>query len=128
MMQGLSVGHLEVIDPAYHGGEKVVCTAKDTATCDKGYKPTDCQFYPAYPAVDTHGNITQYIKGAKCPLQPEHLAVHLAKVERDVRAQIKAQPELAAFYAHVEMVGYESPRPLPSVLPITARDRKTKAS
>lgn len=111
---GVSTDHLKTIESDYHGGQKVVCTAKNTASCDGGLKPNDCQYYPLYPAVDGAGKVTQFIRGAKCPLVNGSLSEHTKKVAKDVQEQIAKQPELAKFFAKVEMVGYEPPRPFPA--------------
>jgi hypothetical protein len=34
---GQSIAHLKITDADYHGGQKAVCTAKCTATCDNGF-------------------------------------------------------------------------------------------
>ncbi len=113
-LSGISTNHLKVIEADYHSGQKVVCNAKNTATCDGGLKPKDCQYYPAYPAVDKDGEVTHYIRGKKCPLKNGNLDEHLEKVEADLKDQIQKKPSLKAFFAKIKMVGYEPPRALPS--------------
>ena len=47
--------HLEVKNPDFHGGMRVVCHAKNTATCDGGYTPIDCRLYPLWPLPTKDG-------------------------------------------------------------------------
>ena len=78
---GQPTAHLKIIDKDYHGGKKAVCTARDTATCDGGFKPLDCASYPFFPAQPKAGVVGDLlIKGKKCPLQTEHLAAQAAMV------------------------------------------------
>lgn len=104
---GQSTAHLQITDPDYNGGQKAVCTAKDTANCDNGLKPLDCKSYPFFPTVsDGADEIGFLIKGKKCPLQVEHLAPHMATVKSDWDAIIAKSPEIAAWLRKVELVGY----------------------
>jgi hypothetical protein len=110
--QGLSTAHLKIIEADYHGGQRVVCTAKNTATCDGGLKPTDCHWYPVFPSFDEKGIPSRYIRGAKCPLSQKGFETHLLKVEADVLRLIRQNPEIAYFLPRVQMVGYGPSRPI----------------
>lgn len=100
----LSTNHLEVIDEDYHGGKKVVCTAKDTSSCDNGYKPIDCGLYPIFPKGDNG-----YIVGSKCPLHRDTLSTHKEKCEEVLKEYKEKHTDidLDNFLKKVEMVGYE---------------------
>lgn len=106
---GVSVSHLSTIDGDYHGGERVVCTASNCATCDGGLKPIDCRFYPVYPRV-VDGAIT-LIRGAKCPLSNDDIERHAAAVMAETMEMVADNPHLLRFFAKVEMVGYKPLRP-----------------
>jgi hypothetical protein len=100
--QGLSLTHLEVIDPNFHGGTRVRCRAKDTATCDSGYKPLDCKSYPFFPKLSapivngdvTDGEIT-ITKGSECPIARHEIPFHEVFVRDLWKKQIAQKPEIA---------------------------------
>ena len=61
-LNGESTQHLKIIDANYHGGQKAICTAKDTASCDGGLKPLDCKSYPFFPAPSQGDSIDRSLK------------------------------------------------------------------
>src|SRR5882724_2219218 len=84
--QGQSTAHLKIIDANYFGGTRVKCCAKDTKTCDNGYKPLDCISYPFFPelkeAPGSNGNkndgptVVTLAKGSGCPIQAREIPRH----------------------------------------------------
>jgi hypothetical protein len=106
---GQSTAHLTITEPDYHGGQKVTCAAKDTATCDNGFKPLDCQSYPFFPAAPLFGEIDLLVKGKKCPLQVEHLADHAASVQTAWNDLTDIDPAVREWLNKVELVGYTEP-------------------
>jgi hypothetical protein len=107
--EGRSTAHLEVIEADYHGGQKVTCSATNTATCDNGFKPLDCQSYPFFPAHPGRGDVDLLVKGTKCPLQVEHLANHAATVQEAWGELIDIDPAVREWLNKVELVGYSEP-------------------
>lgn len=103
---GKSIQHLAVIDDDYNGGQKVVCTAKDTASCDAGYKPLDCETYPLFPVRRDGQQVDWFIKGQKCPLQEVHLTELRAWAKTAWDELIKQKPEVGPWLDLVELVGY----------------------
>src|ERR1700722_6602570 len=109
---GHSTAHLKIIDDDYHAAQKVGCSAKETATCDNGFKPLDCKSYPFFPAAPNNGHVDLLVKGKKCPLQAEHLKVHAAFVRETWNEVMASNPDVRAWLSKVELVGYsEPPRP-----------------
>ena len=107
---GQPTAHLKIIDKDYHGGKKAVCTARDTATCDGGFKPLDCASYPFFPAQPKGRAIGDLlIKGKKCPLQTEHLAAQAAMVRAAWGEVVARNPAARAWLDKVELVGYSEP-------------------
>lgn len=96
--------HLKVIDDNYHGGKKVVCTAKDRVNCDNGYKPIDCKMYPLYIKGDG-----MYIKGSKCPMSNLIVKKHKPLCDQWLQEYKDKNPnvDVDAFVSKVEMTGYE---------------------
>ncbi len=80
--QGKSMAHLQVLDSDYHGGVRVRCWAKDTGTCDGGYKPLDCASYPFFPAparaANGHngGDLVMLTKDPECPIRSFEIPLH----------------------------------------------------
>src|SRR5262245_32516342 len=69
--KALAAPHLSVLKEDYYGGRLMVCSAKNTATCDGGYKPMDCRFYPLFPQPTTNGDRVLSDTGKtqiQCPL------------------------------------------------------------
>lgn len=98
-----SLNHLELTP--YHGGYKAICRAKDTSTCDGGYKPLDCQSYPFFPTVkgtSLHINL----KGEKCPLTLLHLRTHQIWVKKKWENLILRAPIVSEWIKKVVLVGY----------------------
>jgi hypothetical protein len=111
---GQSIAHLEITDADYHGGQKAVCKAAVTATCDSGFKPLDCVSYPFFPAPPAGKGVDLLIKGKKCPLQIEHLQGHAALVRRAWNEVMARNPKVRAWLVKVRLVGYSEPiRSLP---------------
>jgi hypothetical protein len=101
--RGQSVAHLEVIDLNYHGGVRVKCRAKDTATCDNGYKPMDCVSYPFFPDLaptsdaKNGGPEVTLSKGSGCPIQGHQIPGHAQYVREKWQKIIQRKPEVAAW-------------------------------
>jgi hypothetical protein len=106
---GQSTAHLTITDDDYHGGKKAMCKARDTATCDGGFKPLDCVSYPFFPAPPGSGPIDLMIKGEKCPLMLRHLQRHTAFVRELWNALAARRPEILGWLNKVKLVGYTDP-------------------
>lgn len=96
---GHSVVHLQVLDSNYHGGTRVKCCAKNTATCDGGYKPLDCASYPLFPmpsgsSAGNHIPNIMVTKASGCPINGYEIAGHRKYVQRVWERLIKAEPEI----------------------------------
>jgi hypothetical protein len=114
---GQSTAHLEITEADYHGGQKAVCKARDTASCDGGFKPLDCASYPFFPAPPGQGPVDLLIKGRKCPLLPQHLQHHAAMIRAAWNAIIDRNPTIRGWLNKVRLVGYTEPpraQPRPS--------------
>lgn len=104
---GASIKHLKVLSKDEHGGERVKCTARDTETCDGGYKPLDCASYPFFPAsLDDKGRVTALIKGKKCPLVAADVRSHMEWVTEEWERLVRAQPVVGDWLEGVTMVDY----------------------
>jgi hypothetical protein len=111
---GQSTAHLTITDADYHGGKKAICKARDTASCDGGFKPLDCVSYPFFPAPPVAGDVDLLIKGRKCPLLPQHLQRHAARVREAWNAIAARNPKILSWLSRVKLVGYtETPRAQP---------------
>ena len=104
---GLSVQHLCIVG-TIGGGEKVVCQARDTSTCDNGYKPLDCRSYPFFPNISGLGKIEANLKGSKCPLGAKLVPWHRAWVIRTWRNLATRHPAVYDWLAKVTLVGYRT--------------------
>lgn len=105
---GESTAHLEVLD-AYHGGHKMICKAGDTATCDRGYKPLDCQSYPFFPTVPADNeHIEVTLKGSKCPLTTALILDHRRWVGEMWNWLARLHPGVTNWLRQVKLVGYET--------------------
>jgi Fe-S-cluster containining protein len=105
--KGPSTAHLRVI-ATESGGYRAVCTARDTATCDAGYKPLDCQSYPFFPVLHAdRDEVDVMIKGRKCPLQVAEIREHKAWVGAVWNEAVSARPEIAQWLRQVRLVGYD---------------------
>jgi Fe-S-cluster containining protein len=103
-----SLQHLEIIDNDYYRGARAVCRARDTSTCDQGYKPLDCATYPFFPVVGVKGRVPiELLKGSKCPLQVSQIANHVQWAKRVWQELIAVKPEVADWLYDVKLVGYE---------------------
>ena len=112
---GLATDHLQITDPDYHGGQKVVCRAIDTASCDGGFKPLDCLSYPFFPAVPHGGPVDVLLKGKKCPLAASHQQQHAARVRNTWNDLLARNPAVGPWLDRVRLVGYtDARRPSPS--------------
>ena len=88
----------------------MICTAKDTASCDNGYKPLDCQSYPFFPTIalaEDGYKLEAGLKGAKCPLLVAQVKEHAAWVIDEWNAEIHDNPSIARWLVKVSLVGYE---------------------
>jgi hypothetical protein len=106
---GQSTAHLKIIDGDYHGGQKAVCNAKCTASCDGGFKPLDCASYPFFPAPPSGGEVGLLLKGQKCPLVAEHHQEHAAAVKAAWNLLIRDNPAVGPWLDKVRLVGYTEP-------------------
>ncbi|MEQ8790734.1 MAG: hypothetical protein RIC55_30835 [Pirellulaceae bacterium] len=104
--QGHSTDHLEIAE-GHLGGYKAVCVAKDTSTCDNGYKPLDCACYPFFPTINKAGEIEAGIKGSKCPLQVAHLTQHRNWVVSAWNQVAQRVDGIVEWIRHTRLVGYE---------------------
>jgi hypothetical protein len=117
---GQSTAHLAITDADYHGGKKAICKARDTASCDGGFKPLDCVSYPFFPAPPGTGPVDLLIKGRKCPLLPQHLQRHAARIRETWNALAARNPKILYWLNKVKLVGYTEPpraQPRPAALP-----------
>jgi Fe-S-cluster containining protein len=125
---GQSVAHLNIIDADYHGGQKAICQASNTASCDNGFKPLDCVSYPFFPDVDPQTEkMSGFIKGKKCPLQTQHLMTHWLFVLNEWNKVINRYPGVARWLGKVDLVGYTEPL-RPDTAPATAAMPKRSAA
>lgn len=103
-----SISHLEII-ARYHGGYKTVCKARDTSSCDHGYKPLDCKSYPFFPAVAPgKDRIAVTLKGSKCPLIWNLIPWHQGWVKRAWQRLADQNPATIDWLRKVTLVGYET--------------------
>ena len=102
---GKSLSHLQLTP--YHGGHKAICKAKNTASCDDGYKPLDCRCYPFFPKIAKEKlSLLSVIKGGKCPLQKRHLFEHKNWVKRLWRNLKKRNSKVIEWLEKVRLIGY----------------------
>jgi len=104
--QGRSIAHLKIIDADYRGGVRAKCCAKDTATCDNGYKPLDCVSYPFFPelaaAPGTNGAekedpiVVTLAKGSGCPIQGREIPRHERYIRELWQKLVRQNPKIAA--------------------------------
>jgi Fe-S-cluster containining protein len=107
---GQSIAHLQITDADYHGGQKAVCTARDTGSCDSGLKPLDCKSYPFFPA---NGDNELLVKGRKCPIALNKLSAHATAVQEAWDGLASQNSDIRDWLDKVELVGYSEPlRPL----------------
>ncbi len=104
---GSSISHLKIINPDDSGGKRAVCTAANTANCDNGYKPLDCQSYPLFPQMSPDGDIGSIIKGEKCPLLESELGAHRESMMEAWTPHL-AEPKFVTWLKNVSLVGYRS--------------------
>lgn len=102
------IEHLE-LGKEYKGGVTAKCKAKDTATCDGGYKPLDCQMYPLLPRFK-NGVVTKFKvhsidkkKSTKCPLALSKLKYH----SRILAEKLNKMTEVHEFFNSLPAVGYK---------------------
>ena len=107
--QGQTTSHLEIAE-GHLGGHKAVCRAKDTSTCDAGYKPLDCAGYPFFPTIGADDQIEAGIKGSKCPLQVGQLATHAAWMILAWERVAHTMEGMIEWIRQTRMVGYERVR------------------
>jgi hypothetical protein len=107
--RGFSTEHLKVLDNDDHGGHRVKCVARDTATCDAGYKPLDCASYPFFPtAIDDEGRVAGCIKGEKCPLALDDVRNHVGWAVEEWGRLVRSEPAVGRWVGSVKMLGYVS--------------------
>lgn len=105
--RGERLDHLE-LTPLAFGGWRAVCHARETATCDHGYKPLDCCSYPFFPVINANDTLAADLKGAKCPLAAHALTSHRRWVERAWNRLLATSPRVREWLRRVRLVGYES--------------------
>ena len=100
--------HLE-IGKDYNGGTLAKCKAEDTATCDGGYKPLDCQMYPLLPRFK-NGVVTKFKihsvdkkSSTKCPLSLVKLKYH----SKIIAEKLNHMPWVHQFFNSLPAVGYK---------------------
>lgn len=104
------LNHLE-IGKEYKGGKLAKCKADDTATCDGGYKPLDCQMYPLLPKFK-QGKVVKFKvhsdyenkKTTKCPLPLYKLKIHASIIAR----KLNPMRQLHSFFNSLPAVGYKN--------------------
>lgn len=102
------IKHL-VLGKAYKGGLLAKCKANDTATCDGGYKPLDCQMYPLLPRFKD-GAVSKFKvhsvdkkKSTKCPLALSKLKYH----SKIIAKKLKNMKDVHDFFNSLPAVGYK---------------------
>lgn len=92
--QGRSLAHLEILEESYHGAPRVRCRAKNTATCDGGYKPLDCVSYPFFPELpeDPGSAKLTLSKGGGCPIAAHEIPAHAIYVTGLWQALMEKKP------------------------------------
>jgi Fe-S-cluster containining protein len=104
---GLSLDHLRITKEE-RGGHRAICHARDTGTCDGGYKPLDCQSYPFFPTLGPgEDEVSVLLKGRKCPLVVAELGDHEAWVRGVWNRLIAARPQIRSWLRRVVLVGYD---------------------
>lgn len=110
--KGLSTKHLSVIAEDKLGGHKVVCKAKDTSTCDNGYKPLDCSFYPFFPKLEDDKLVI--LRGNKCPLKTNDIPDHLQDVLNTTKNILKnSNPKYKDWLQGIKLIGYRKDENVP---------------
>lgn len=94
--QGRSLAHLEILEESYHGAPRVRCRAKNTATCDGGYKPLDCVSYPFFPELpeDPGSAKLTLSKGGGCPIAAHEIPAHAIYVTGLWQALMEKKPSV----------------------------------
>ncbi len=103
--RGESLVHL-AIRPSSEGGQRAICHANDTSSCDGGYKPLDCASYPLFPTIDAAGKVTVELIGQKCPLVISQLQEHRLWVQRQWQILADASVRVREWIGQVSLVGY----------------------
>lgn len=94
--------HIKIIDDNYFGGKKAICIR----TCKEDeFKPIDCRSYPFFPKINNQGKI-EIIKGSKCPLKKEELAIHKKNFNEIWNLLIKNK-DISDWIKKIELIGYE---------------------
>lgn len=104
-----SISHLELAEDEC-GGHKAICRAADKANCDGGYKPLDCRTYPFFPTVEADGELALNLKGSKCPLEREQLALHYVWALSQWKRVLPSLDDLRSWLriTSSRLIGYES--------------------
>lgn len=104
--RGESTAHLKVFEED-HGGLRATCVAADTATCDNGYKPLDCQSYPYFPTLGyDETRLGVLLKGDKCPLDRDEIAPHETWVGEAWQELVDERDDVASWLREIRLVGY----------------------
>ncbi len=98
----LNTSHLRIIEDDYFGGKRAVCTRSCTRA---DLKPLDCRSYPLFPRVDGQGRI-ELLRGSKCPLTSQDLAVHQDHVLEAWQHLMTENPDVRRWLHKVVLVGY----------------------
>ena len=100
-----SIEHLTIIEEDELKGHKAICKAKDTSTCDNGYKPIDCQFYPFFPTIKDDEIVM--LRGNKCPLKTTDIRDQANYVFQTIRKMICVNKETTLKWLRmVQLIGY----------------------
>ncbi|HXU76607.1 MAG TPA: hypothetical protein VN794_08560 [Methylomirabilota bacterium] len=111
--QGRSLAHLEILEGDYHGAPRVRCRAKNTATCDGGYKPLDCVSYPFFPELPENPASAKLTlsKGGGCPIAAHEIPAHASYVTGLWQALMEKKPAVTAWvrsFGSVETDSFDS--------------------
>lgn len=117
LARGQSMAHLEIVDSNHHGGARAKCRAKNTATCDHGYKPLDCASYPFFPelseAPDGKSGEVTVAKGSGCPIQGHEISHHERYVREVWRKLAQQKPRVAAWLRSLSLSNTDAFDPEP---------------
>jgi len=96
--------HLEIVNDNYLGGKIVKCIAKNTANCDKGYKPIQCSAYPFW--IRATDNDTDVENSLRCPMPKKTMSKHKDKAVQLIKEYAKGV-DIADFLKKAKVKNYE---------------------
>lgn|SRR5215470_4768618 len=122
--RGDSVAHLRIMAHEF-GGYRAICEARDTSTCDGGYKPLDCQSYPFFPTLQPdRDEVGMMSKGRKCPLEGAEISGHQDWVRATWNRLISSREQVGQWLRRVTLVGYDPPVGDAAGQPMTVPDSR----